>query len=201
MKRLLIITTCLCFAQMLSAMDENTRRINAIKMDTTFLYADVTMHSQEEAMNRAYELLQKDIMDWAANACISHLPPLTSHLSSIITRRVDKFRVFAYISKDSLLQLSQENKEEAIERIKRAKTFFELKNIMEPLKQSGDIADYGKYATMKDPEKCYLIVYDVAGNILALLGKGNDERWNLTADMNDNMSNYRGCGAIWFILK
>ena len=195
MKRLFIITICFCLFQMASAMDEDTRRINAIKKDTTFLYADVTMRTQEEAMSRANEQLRQEIQDWNKN------PHLTSHFSLIVTRRVEMYRVFVYISKDSLRLLPKEYKEGVIEQVKRAKTFFELKDIMEPLKQSGDIIDYGKYATMNNPEECYLVVYDVAGNILALLDKGSDERWNLTANKNDKTSNYRGCGAIWFIMK
>lgn len=198
MKQLLILIVCFYFVQIASAMDDNTRRINAIKVDTTFLYADVTMRTQKEAISHANELLRQEIQAWAG-----YLPSNWGDEKGtpIITRRLDKYRAFVYISKDSLRQLSQGNKEGVIDQVKKAKTFFELKNIMEPLKQSGEIVDYGKYATMKDPEKCHLIIYDVAGNVLALLGKGNEERWNLTTDKNDNMSNYRGCGAIWFILK
>lgn len=198
MKRLLILIVCFYFVQIASAMDDNTRRINAIKVDTTFLYADVTMRTQKEAISHANELLRQEIQAWAG-----YLPSNWGDEKGtpIITRRLDKYRAFVYISKDSLRQLSQGNKEGVIDQVKKAKTFFELKNIMEPLKQSGEIVDYGKYATMKDPEKCHLIIYDVAGNVLALLGKGNEERWNLTTDKNDNMSNYRGCGAIWFILE
>lgn len=198
MKRLFIITICLCLFQMASAMDEDTRRINTIKKDTTFLYADVTMRTQEEAISHANEQLRQEIQTWAG--C---LPSNWGDERgvSIVTRRLDMYRAFVYISKDSLRQFPQENKEGVIEQVKKAKTFFELKNIMEPLKQSGDIIDYGKYATMNNPEECYLVVYDIAGNILALLDKGNDERWNLTANKIDKTSNYRGCGAIWFIMK
>lgn len=88
-----------------------------------------------------------------------------------------------------------------IEQIKKAKNFFELKQIMEPLKQKGDIIDYGKYATAKNPENCYLIVYDPAGNIKALLDKGEKVRQNLKTGKKDSIKNYRGCGAIWFTIK
>ena len=90
---------------------------------------------------------------------------------------------------------------DALLRIKKAKNFFELKSIMQPLKENGDIIDYGKYATAEHPELCYLIVYDPAGNICALLGKGEDVRPNLKTGRDDSISNYRGCGAIWFTLK
>ena len=88
-----------------------------------------------------------------------------------------------------------------LELIKKAKNFFELKQIMEPLKQKGEIVDYGKYATAKKPEECYLIVYDPAGNIKALLGKGEEVRQNLKTGKEDSIMNYHGCGAIWFTLK
>lgn len=90
---------------------------------------------------------------------------------------------------------------DALLRIKEAKNFFELKAIMQPLKERGDIIDYGKYATAKQPELCYLIVYDPAGNIRALLGKGDNVRKNLKTGSDDGIGNYRGCGAIWFILN
>ena len=90
---------------------------------------------------------------------------------------------------------------DALLRLKKAKNFFELKEIMQPLKDKGDIIDYGKYATAEHPELCYLIVYDPAGNICALLGKGKDVRKNLKTGNDDSIKNYRGCGAIWFTLR
>ena len=88
-----------------------------------------------------------------------------------------------------------------IEQILTAKNFFELKGIMEPLKQKGDITAYGKYATALKPEECYLIVYDPAGNIRAVLDKGEKTRLNLKTGKDDSIRNYRGCGAIWFKIK
>lgn len=85
----------------------------------------------------------------------------------------------------------------AIERIKGAKNFFELKTILPPLKEQGLVADYGKYATADNPEDCYLIVYDIAGNIKALLDRGETIRLNLKTGKEDSIENYRGCGAIW----
>lgn len=95
----------------------------------------------------------------------------------------------------------RQRQSDALLRIKKAKNFFELKEIMLPLKEKGDIIDYGKYATAKHPELCYLIVYDPAGNICALLGKGKEERQNLKTGRKDTIKNYRGCGAIWFTLR
>ena len=95
----------------------------------------------------------------------------------------------------------KQRQSDALLRIKSAKNFFELKKIMLPLKEKGEIIDYGKYATAQHPELCYLVVYDPAGNICALLGKGKDVRKNLKTGKDDTIRNYRGCGAIWFTLK
>ena len=95
----------------------------------------------------------------------------------------------------------KQRQNDALLRLKKAKNFFELKEIMQPLKDKGDIVDFGKYATAKEPEKCYLIVYDPAGNICALLGKGKVVRKNLKTGNDDSIKNYRGCGAIWFTLR
>jgi len=91
----------------------------------------------------------------------------------------------------------------ALAEIMAVKSFFDLKKVIEPLKQQGIVTDYGKYATMDDPQQSYLIVYDPAGNIRAILGKETEEesRLNLKTKQQDSVSNYRGCGAIWFKLK
>ena len=95
----------------------------------------------------------------------------------------------------------KQRQNDALLRLKKAKNFFELKEIMQPLKEKGDIIDFGKYATAEHPELCYLIVYDPAGNICALIGKGKEVRQNLKTGHDDSIKNYRGCGAIWFTLR
>jgi len=91
----------------------------------------------------------------------------------------------------------------ALKKIASIKSFFDLQKVMEPLKQQGVITDYGKYATMKEPAQSYLIIYDLAGNIKAVLGKDRGEgvRTNLNTHKDDGTANYKGCGALWFKLK
>lgn len=92
-------------------------------------------------------------------------------------------------------------KNEALRKIAAARNFFELEHILPPLKADGSIVNYGKLATAEKLEECYLIVYDIAGNIKALLGKGEKTRLNLKTGKEDSLENYRGCGAIWFTMK
>lgn len=90
---------------------------------------------------------------------------------------------------------------EVIRRVRQARNFFDLKNVLPQLKQEGLISNYGKLATANRLEQCHLIVYDAAGNIKALLGRGEETRQNLNTGIDDSLENYRGCGALWFQLK
>lgn len=153
---------------------------------------------------------------------------ISEKADTMITSRADMIRVFAFIDKkeldasapipaadstlltDSTRQLILQRfapkrkvtkHGDVITKIMSARNFFELKDVMEPLKEKGEITGYGKYATAKDPAICYLVVYDPAGNLVAWLGKGENIRKNLKTGKNDSEKNYRGCGAIWFTIK
>lgn len=93
---------------------------------------------------------------------------------------------------------NSDSKTKALQKIQSVRSFFDLESVMKPLKQQGIIADYGKYSTLKNPEEAYLIIYDPAGNIRAVLDPGTDTRRNLKTNADDSLKNYRGCGAIWF---
>lgn len=257
MKRLITCILTMSVVLATFANDNQVARINAIKKNSNYIYGDATMPTLADAVSFAYETLQKEIQEWAQRDSITlkvkSAIEINSLADTIMTRRADMYRVFAYVRKSDLIQIADTIKTEsqpiikdepqvnidkhpvskskemtktkdslindsikqvikhrfggkkhyqsdALLRIKEAKNFFELKEIMLPLKEKGDIIDYGKYATIKHPEQCYLIVYDPAGNIRALLDKGGEIRKNLKNGNDDSISNYRGCGAIWFTL-
>ena len=229
MKRtLLIICTMFTALLTLQAMDRQMEAINAIKKSTDYLYGEATMGTQEEAAKVAYGLLQMEIQKWGASEPepIDSLTAvgLTAIADTMVLRRADMYRVFAYVRKADLTASQQPQPADTaavtnelqkkltryfrfgksldvIQRLMKARNFFDLRGIMEPMKAQGEIADYGKYATAEHPEDCYLIVYDPAGNIKAWLDKGSDVRRNLKTDQDDSLLNYRGCGAIWFKLS
>ena len=76
---------------------------------------------------------------------------------------------------------------------------------MEPyikgLKSKGKLKEYGKYATMPKDEDCHIFVYDKQGNISALIRKSGSTQYNLNTLKEDNVKNYKNCGAIWFQLN
>lgn len=212
------------------AMDSKLEDINAIKKSSEFLYAEATMPTTAEADSTAREMLHSEIIRWSVEELQQPMDSLATlrlceEADTMMTPRANMFRVFTFIRKNKVSPMFKLQADEpsllndstkknllrrfapkkidngTLQEIMKARNFFELKEIMEPLKKEGKIIDYGKYATAKNPEECYLIVYDPAGNIKAWLNKGKDPRRNLKTQKPDPISNYRGCGAIWFIIN
>ena len=171
---------------------------DGIKLRTTSLtdinaLADTMMMPRANMVRVFVYAKKKSLLAEHRDTTVVTKDSLTSKGDSLVTdsvRQIIKQRFFG-----------RKHKNDTLYRLKKAKNFFELKEIMQPLKEKGDILDYGKYATAEHPEQCYLIVYDAAGNIKALLGKGKEVRKNLKTGRDDSIGNYRGCGAIWFILS
>lgn len=98
--------------------------------------------------------------------------------------------------KAPVLELTSEEKQ-----MKQVRSFYEVEPYIKGLKSKGKINAYGKYATMPEDEDCHLFVYDKQGNISALLRKSGNIQYNLNTLKEDNVRNYKNCGAIWFQLK
>lgn len=231
MKRTVLIYIALLAVLMTLAMDSKLEDINAIKKSSEFLYAEATMPTPAGADSTARQMLHEEIIRWTTDELQEPMDSLSAlrlceEADTMMTPRANMFRVFTYIRKNKVSPMFKPQADEpsllndstkknlmrrfgyqkkigngTLQEIMKARNFFELREIMEPLKEKGQIIDYGKYTTAKNPDECYLIVYDPAGNIKAWLDKGKDPRRNLKTQNPDALSNYRGCGAIWFILN
>ena len=81
------------------------------------------------------------------------------------------------------------------------KQFSEVEGKVQALQGAGKLSDYGKYKTMPQEGKCYLLVYDRQGNIVAVLRReAEGTQLNLGTMQDDNVKNYKDCGAIWLQL-
>ena len=100
------------------------------------------------------------------------------------------------VNETPVLELTSEEKQ-----MKQVRSFYEVEPYIKGLKSKGKINAYGKYATMPEAEDCHLFVYDKHGNISALLRKRGNTQYNLNTLKEDNVKNYKNCGAIWFQLK
>ena len=98
--------------------------------------------------------------------------------------------------KQQVLELTSEEKQ-----MKLIRSFYDVEPYIKGLKSQGKLNAYGKYATMPEKEDCHIFVYDKQGNISALLRKSAAKQYNLNTLKEDNIKNYKNCGAIWFQLK
>lgn len=94
-----------------------------------------------------------------------------------------------------------ENKEQAdkqsevVQRLLALKTFEEVQPCLLELKNEGKVTSYNKYAALPHPEEYVLIIYNRQAEIEAVLSEGNN-RINLGTNQPDNVTNYKGRGAI-----
>ena len=87
------------------------------------------------------------------------------------------------------------------QQMKQVRSFYDVEPYIKGLKSNNRLRAYGKYATMPSNEDCHLFVYDKQGNISAMLRKSGTTQFNLNTLKEDNVMNYKNCGAIWFQLK
>ena len=95
-----------------------------------------------------------------------------------------------------VVELTSDEKE-----MKKVNNFYEIEPFIKSLKNKGRLKEYGKYATMPLNQDCHLFVYDKQGNILAFLRQANSIQYNLNTLKEDDVKNYKNCGAIWFQIK
>lgn len=81
--------------------------------------------------------------------------------------------------------------------------YDELVTMLENFIKEGKYSrnDYGKFKTMPVDVPCYLVVYNRVGKLPAVLYKEGRSYINLRTRLHDDITNYRGCGALWIKLK
>ena len=87
------------------------------------------------------------------------------------------------------------------EEMKQVDGFYDIEPYIKTLKSRQKLKNYGKYATMPVNEDCYLFVYNKQGSISAILRKNEKGQYNLYTLQEDDVKNYKDCGAIWVQLK
>lgn len=79
--------------------------------------------------------------------------------------------------------------------------FYEIEPYIKQLKAEDRLRGYGKYSTMSQDDICHLFIYNREGEIVTVLFKTRQYTYNLKTREKDAISNYKGCGAIWFTLR
>ena len=218
-----LFTSVLGYAQDTNGVD-SLNDINAIKSDTSYIYAEATMKDAIEAQSGAKAILELKIYDWLRN---KH-PELNS--DSLVLNTKDKWfdlvtsrgkykRAFVYVDKreffpvikgpepdendlktiiDDFMKRKLSEDEETMADIRN---FNSIEPYVKGLINDGKIKAYGKYASLPE-NSCYLFVYDRCGSVVAVLRQTEDgSHFNIREKRDDNVKNYKNCGAIWFQLK
>lgn len=221
MRILLSITLCLLAltAAQAGPVDDVKKEINKIKKSSQYIYAESTAPTEEDARAYAEERLFDEVNKWvstqkkmkgSANLVVNNRKELWTTLS--MPRGTNMYRYFIYVKKkdiiptDNAVVIANESRPaveeklqpvlpEAVNLLAGITDYYAMAEKVKQLKAEGKIEDYGRYASLDDPDECYLIIYNREGKVVAILTPG-PERLNVKTNQPDGVANYSGCGAI-----
>ena len=207
--KFLFITLFSCFSFTIlwagQPVDEVKKQINRIKKSSQYIYAESTAQTEEEAKSYAEEILCDEVNKWvatqrklkgSANLVVNNREELWTTLS--MPRGTNMFRYFIYVRKSDIIPTENavmiENKN-----LPAVAEYSDMANKIKELKAQGKIKSYARYASLDNPDTCYLIIYNREGKVVAVLTPGVERR-NVKTNKPDGVKNYSGCGAIGFEL-
>lgn len=229
MIRRTIVLCCMmvfALASFSQSVEEQKRKINAIKKSNSYIYAEATLASEQEALDLAQELLYQRVNEYIANKKkfkdAKETVIINQNYASeqIKLPRGNMYRAFMFVKKSdviptenavvgrvetkedepSTVEFIQDNTEDVITTICNLRTLEEMRSELSRLKQEDKIASYAKYSELASPENFILIIYNKQGLVKAVLSEGK-QRTNLNKNQPDSISNYKGTGAVGVKLK
>lgn len=140
---------------------------------------------------------------------------------------VEKSKLLPYADKGKLLVVDVEKKEEPTVTVSQpiveetkvnplpvyAPTSFEeemlkidkakdIAPFIKSLKADGRVSRHGQYVDMPENGECYIFIYNREGNVPACLKNVDGIATNIRTGKQETISaTYKGCGAMWFVLK
>lgn len=229
MIRRTIVLCCMmvfALASFSQSVEEQKRKINAIKKSNSYIYAEATLASEQEALDLAQELLYQRVNEYIANKKkfkdAKETVIINQNYASeqINLPRGNMYRAFMFVKKSDIIpsenavvgrvetkedepstvEFIQDNTEDVITTIRNLRTLEEMRSELSRLKQEDKIASYAKYSELASPENFILIIYNKQGLVKAVLSEGK-QRTNLNTNQPDSISNYKGTGAVGVKLK
>lgn len=206
-----------------------TDSINAVKRDTSYIYAESTMRDAVEAQSGARALLELKMTEWLRR-CYPRLDvdrlvaKAAETCHSMVTQRGSYTRVFVYVRKNDLVPASQFNPNltpsasnpttpslqipnsllltPIEQQMLNCQDFSSIEPFVKGLRTQKRLKAYGKFASLPEDVPCYIFVYNRESEIVAYLRQTADgKHFNLRSLKEDNVRKYINCGAIWFQLK
>ena len=219
----ILLSIALCLLSLASAFGQTTddikKQINKIKKSSQYIYAEATAPTEKDARTYAEERLFDEVNKWvatqkkmngSANLVVNNRKELWTPLS--IPRGTNMFRYFVYVRKKDIIATDNavviENKNratveeklqlvlpESISLLAGITDYYAIADKVKQMEAEGKIKGYNRYASLDDPDKYSLIVFNKEAKVVAILTPGPD-RLNVKTNQPDGVSNYRGCGAI-----
>jgi hypothetical protein len=225
MKKLLLLWVATLISLVGYAQVDYTDSINAIKRDTAYIYAESTMKDPVEAQSGAHSVLELKVTDWVRSkwpreSAEQYVAKTNEIFESMVTMRGNYTRVFVYVKKSRLvpsLELEEAVREggKAVQELAQTSdltseeeemaaifAFDDIKGYISDLNKDHLLLAYGKYMSLPVEAPCYIFVYNQEAEVIAVLRQTEDgKHFNLRTRTDDNIKNYKNCGAIWFQLK
>lgn len=214
----LLVGVCCGFAQ--QDYEQVKSEINKVKKSSAYLYGEANADTEEEARGIAEEILYNEINSWAAKKkklqggelVINNKKELQTYFS---LPRGNMVRAFIYVKKSDIT--ASRNAEviqappassaaqstvtpifpKAVETIAACTEYTQLQPKLEAEKQAGRIRHYALYGKLTNADPYYLVIFNKAGKVVAVLSTGPN-RVNVKTGQPDGVVNYSGCGAIGF---
>lgn len=199
--------------------DEVKKQINKIKKSSQYIYAESTAPTEADARSYAESKLYEEINKWVAtqrklkkspNLVVNNRKELWTMLS--MPRGSNMYRSFLYVKKNDILPTEnaviisnqslppvedsmKETLPEIVAKIAACTQYGDMAAMVKQAKNEGKIKNYARYASLANPDKCYLIIYNREGKVVATLTPEPDRK-NIKTNKPDSVKNYSGCGAI-----
>ena len=210
--------------------DEKKKEINVIKKNSDYIYAEATMADQQAAIDLAKEILYNNVNEWVAKqkkfaGSDKVVTANTNYtIEDVTLPRGNWFRAFMYVRKKDIIPVenaivsevvNQDTEQTAkpvepnipgLEDPQMEKQFLAVENteqlstLLKQLKTEGKIIEFNKYNSLNNPNEYVVFVFSKEGKICAVLSQG-PERINLQTKQPDQVTNYKGNGAIGVKIK
>jgi hypothetical protein len=216
MRKFILLVSVWYISLNVSAQNFTTnRQINALKLDTTLIYAEATMKELKNAELDANALFDMKVSEWIEQTYKDEeikydLSEIRRHRKELHMLRSNLYyRVFIYIylndiEVERLQPKVKEEKfilnEEELEMV-TLDSFYKIEPYIKLLENKGKLKAYGKFKNLPNNDLCYLFIYNKEGEIVAVMKHTADKVINLKTLEQDIVTNYKNCGAIWFQLK
>lgn len=210
--------------------DEKKKEINVIKKNSDYIYAEATMADQQAAIDLAKEILYNNVNEWVAKqkkfaGSDKVVTANTNYtIEDVTLPRGNWFRAFMYVRKKDIIPVENATVSEVVnqdteqtakpvepnipglEDPQMEKQFLAVENteqlstLLKQLKTEGKIIEFNKYNSLNNPNEYVVFVFSKEGKICAVLSQG-PERINLKTKQPDQVTNYKGNGAIGVKIK